>query len=100
VNAIFGPANVNGNAPASYQEGGVNNAIVPVAQAYWTSFIRSRNPNTHRLPGTPTWEQWTEERSAEKRLMFRTNATEMEEVGEGQERRCEYLLGIGLKLKQ
>jgi carboxylesterase type B len=40
VNAIFGPTNVGGGAPASYNVGGVNAAIVPQVQAYWTSFIR------------------------------------------------------------
>jgi hypothetical protein len=32
--------------------------------------------------------------------MFQTNATAMETVDEEQKERCEYLLGIGLELKQ
>ncbi|KJX94835.1 triacylglycerol lipase like protein [Zymoseptoria brevis] len=98
VNAIFGPENVNGGAPASYKEGGVNNAIVDVAQAYWTSFVRTRNPNTYRKAGTPMWEQWPS--GEDRRLDFQTNATRMETVDEGQRERCEYLLSIGLDLKQ
>ncbi|KAK5110708.1 hypothetical protein LTR62_005585 [Meristemomyces frigidus] len=99
VNAIWGPDSVNGGEPASYKQGGVNYAIVPVVQGYWTSFIRTFNPNTHRLPGTPMWEAWTMDNEYQ-RLMFQTNNTHMEAVPEDQAARCAFLSSIGLSLKQ
>ncbi|KAK4959682.1 hypothetical protein LTR66_012978 [Elasticomyces elasticus] len=96
VNAIWGPDNVNGGAPASYKT--TNAAIVPVVQAYWTSFIRSFDPNTHRLPGTPVWEEWT--KGGYQRLMFQTNNTHMETVPLDQRERCAYLSSIGVSIAQ
>ena len=68
-------------------------------QAYWTSFIRSYDPNTHRLPGTPKWEAWTTEHTY-RRLRFQTNDTAMEDVPSDQKNRCSYLNSIGLSLHQ
>lgn len=99
VNAIWGPENTQGGAPDSYKLGGVNHAIVPVVQAYWTSFIRSYDPNKYRLPGTPKWEPWTKN-DYYRRLMFKTNETEMETVPEDQQKRCAYLSNIGVSLMQ
>ncbi|KAK5133937.1 hypothetical protein LTR08_007057 [Meristemomyces frigidus] len=99
VNAIWGPENTNGGAPASYFEGGSNYPIVAVVQGYWTSFIRSYDPNTYRLPGTPTWEAWTKENEFQ-RLMFQTGNTQMEAVPADQQARCAYLAGIGPSLLQ
>lgn len=96
IHAIWGPENTRNQSPASYRLGGVNAPIVPVVQGYWTSFIRSFNPNQYKKEGTPTWEEWGEQR----RLMFQTNRTRMEEVSEEQKRRCEYLLSLGVDLKQ
>jgi len=73
--------------------------MVAVIQGYWTSFIRCFNPNTHRLPGTPTWEAWTED-NYYRRLMFQTNNTHMETVPAAQQARCSYLSRIGVSLKQ
>lgn len=99
VNAIWGPTNTNGGAPASYYEGEVNFPMVDVVQGYWTSFIRSFDPNTYRLPGTPTWEAWTTSNSYQ-RLMFQTNNTRMESVPADQQARCAYLSSIGISLEQ
>ena len=77
----------------------MNNAMVAVIQGYWTSFIRCYNPNTHRLPGTPLWEEWTQSNSFQ-RLMFQTNNTHMEAVPTDQQARCAYLSSIGLSLEQ
>lgn len=98
-NAIWGPENSNAGAPKSYYPGGVNADIVPVVQAYWTSFIRSFNPNTHRLAGSPVWEAWTKD-NAYRRLMFQTNNTAMETVPDVQKERCAYFASIGVSLKQ
>lgn len=99
VNAVWGPENVNGGAPESYAEGGVNADIVPVTQAYWTSFIRSYDPNTHRLEGSPEWAQWTRE-NGDRRLKFETGSTEMEDVPEAQRERCAYLSSVAVGLGQ
>ncbi|THZ72138.1 alpha/beta-hydrolase [Aureobasidium pullulans] len=96
INAIWGPENTRGNAPVSYST--TNAAIVPVTQAYWTSFIRSFDPNTYRLKGSPMWEAWTQ--GQKQRLHFVTNATAMENVDAGQKARCEYLSSIALDIKQ
>ena len=99
MNAIWGPRNTNGGAPDSYYPGGVNHDIVPIVQGYWTSFIRSYNPNVHRVPGTPRWEPWTKTNSF-RRLMFQTNDTHMEDVPQGQQNRCAYFQSIGVSLMQ
>ncbi|KAI9686592.1 MAG: hypothetical protein M1822_003603 [Bathelium mastoideum] len=95
VNAIWGPTNVNGGGPISYNT--TNAPIVPVVQAYWTSFVRSHNPNTYRLASTPKWAEFG---SGKERLHFVTNATAMETVPQDQRDRCSYLNGIGLSLTQ
>jgi len=99
VHAIFGPASTNGGAPASYYPGQSNAAIVPVVQAYWTSFIRCYNPNTHRLAGAPVWQTQGSSLGA-RRLAFRTNATAMALVDALQTKRCDFFAGIGPSLHQ
>jgi carboxylesterase type B len=92
VNAIWGPQNVNGGAPASYSTL-LHEHIVPVMQGYWTSFIRAHDPNTYRLSGTPEWDQF--DASSMNRIKFETNTTSMEIVNLGMQTRCTYLEGIG-----
>lgn len=94
VNAIWGPDYVSGVAPDSYYT--TNARIVPVMQGYWTSFVRSLNPNTHRYPGSPRWETWGDYR----RIFIRTNQSHMEIVPQAQQDRCNYLLSIGVDLRQ
>lgn len=98
VNAIFGPANVPG-APASYAPGGVNANIVPVIQAYWTSFIRSFDPNKYRLNGTAQWGLWSPD--SQNRLLFGTGGTTgMEAVNSTVQSRCSYFNSIGTAVRQ
>lgn len=94
VNAIWGPEYVSSPPPKSYF--GSNAPIVPVMQGYWTSFIKTLDPNTLRYPGTPVWATW----NGGHRLYIRTNETRMETVPAGQWERCEYLIGIGEDLAQ
>ncbi|KAJ5915380.1 hypothetical protein N7466_011313 [Penicillium verhagenii] len=98
VNAIWGPDYVSTNPPDSYYTS--NAAIVPVMQGYWTSFIRSLNPNTHRDSSSPTWRNWGEGSDAYKRIFLRTNQTKMETVPAKQQERCNYLISIGVELGQ
>ncbi|KAF2091790.1 putative triacylglycerol lipase [Saccharata proteae CBS 121410] len=97
VNAIFGPNNTNGGAPASYYTS--NAGVVPVIQGYWTSFIRSYDPNKYRLPGTPKWERWNG--AEQPRLVFNTggNVT-VNAVDNVTRERCSYLNNIGVSVKQ
>lgn len=95
VNAIWGPEYVSAPAPASYSTN--NSAIVPVMQGYWTSFIRSFNPNTHRARGSPEWNTWGDEQN---RIYIRTGETKMETVPDAQSKRCKYLQSIAVALDQ
>ena len=99
LNAIFGPENTGGGAPLSYYPNGTNAQAVPVVQGYWTSFIRSFDPNKYRYPSTAVWQPWTHE--SQGRLLFGTGGTTiMETVDEGLQERCTYLWSIGPYLKQ
>jgi carboxylesterase type B len=99
VNAIWGPENVNGGAPASYAPGKENAGIVPVIQGYWTSFIRALDPNVYRVEGSPEWKAWGTG-GTWRRLKIQTNATEMEDVDSGLKMRCRYLYSIGPSIRQ
>ena len=95
-NAIWGPHNVYGLGWRSYLA--ENSAIIPVIRAYWLSFIRTYNPNTFRLPGSPKWEEWRP--SDQRRLVIQTNMTRMEVVDPEQRKRCEYLSSIAVDIQQ
>ena len=96
VNAIWGPDQVTGTPPASYNT--TNAAIVPIMQGYWTSFIRTYNPNTFREPGLPKWQPWST--ADMDRILLRTDGTIMENVPLDQRQRCSYLSGIGVSIQQ
>ncbi|PLB44716.1 putative triacylglycerol lipase [Aspergillus steynii IBT 23096] len=98
VNAIWGPQYVtDDNPPASYFT--TNAPIIPVMQGYWTSFIKTFDPNLQRRPGTPEWTQWGENEE-HRRLFIRTGETAMETAPLVQQRRCDYLISIGIDLAQ
>jgi carboxylesterase type B len=90
VFAIWGPGNTHGGAPPSLTTR--NREIIPVIQSYWTSFIRSFDPNTYRVPGSPRWEVFTEQDQG--RLLFQANHTRMETVPQSQRERCAYFDSI------
>ncbi|KAH0282788.1 triacylglycerol lipase [Aureobasidium namibiae CBS 147.97] len=96
LGAIWGPNNTQGFTLASYATTNAN--IIPITQAYWISFIRSYNPNTYRLKGSPEWRAWTAQKK--QRLHFVTNATAMEVVDQRQQKRCAYLSSVAVDLKQ
>jgi carboxylesterase type B len=96
ANAIWGPDYVTGEPPSSYFTS--NAPIVPVMQGYWTSFIKSFDPNPHRYPGSPEWNTWGNE--GHRRIFIVTNKTRMEAVPVDQRERCEYLISIGPELQQ
>ena len=98
VHAVFGPDNTGGG-PASYRPDGVNAPVIPVVQAYWTSFIKTFNPNTLRLDESAEWETWNG--NGQRRLVFQTGGpTEMETVSQESQGKCKYLTDIGADIKQ
>ena len=79
--------------PESYEPGGINELAPPLIQGYWTSFIRSFDPNKHRYGGSAEWVQWSP--GAKDRLVFGTNGTtEMVPVDDDLKRRCDYWADI------
>lgn len=80
--------------------------MIPVLQHYWISFIRTFDPNTYRLEGTPLWEEWGADSfdgndGGRKRILFHNGEgqkTEMENVDREQWERCKVLSGwmVGL----
>ncbi|KAI9743127.1 MAG: hypothetical protein M1818_003422 [Claussenomyces sp. TS43310] len=97
VNAIWGPQYVNDAAPASYKSP-LNAPAITFMQGYWTSFIRTYDPNTYRAEGSPTWEQWSS--GSRDRIKLQTNATTMETVDGDQYEKCSYFFSVGPSLQQ
>ncbi|KAF4450418.1 hypothetical protein F53441_6417 [Fusarium austroafricanum] len=90
-NAVFWPV---AGAPASYFKGEKNAPVIPVIQAYWSSFIRTLDPNTHRHKGSVKWEQWTEK--GQKRIKFETGGkTTLDTPNKDLQKKCEYWAEIG-----
>lgn len=100
--AIFGPTNVPpGSAPASYFPYRSNENVVPLIQAYWTSFIRTFDPNAHKLDWAAKWSPYHGKDGQLQRLVFQTGAwTQMEKVDTGLRERCAYFESIGRDIRQ
>jgi carboxylesterase type B len=94
VRAMFAPGNPK--TPASYEAGGINEKAVAVLQAYWTSFIRTLDPNKHKLEGTADWGQWSAQ-SGERMVFGTGGTTKMESIGD-LKKRCEYWEKNGLSM--
>ncbi|KAI6244773.1 Cholinesterase [Erysiphe necator] len=65
-------------------------ALIPTIQSYWTSFIRTYNPNSHKLDTTPVWEPFDANRMQRLRLASVSDLA-MEDIGEDQQERCAWL---------
>lgn len=103
LTAIFGSGNLGPDQsmfPVSFKVGGSNAEIVPMIQAYWTSFIRSLDPNKYKMTGSAKWEEWNSEKM--NRFVFNTPVknSSMIAMSDGLRARCEYLESIGLSLRQ
>ncbi|KFA65781.1 hypothetical protein S40285_06123 [Stachybotrys chlorohalonatus IBT 40285] len=71
--------------PASYRSGGINERATAVMRGFWTSFVRTLDPNVFREDGTSAWDPW----EGGRRMVFETGArTSMEDVGQGLRERC------------
>ncbi|KAK0118422.1 hypothetical protein ONS95_012709 [Cadophora gregata] len=77
-----------------------DSALTPTIQAYWTSFIRSKDPNTYKLSASPRWETFGT--GDVKRVLFPNDPKKvrMESVPGDQRTRCGYLSGIGGEIGQ
>lgn len=71
--------------------------LSPIIQGYWTSFIRSKNPNTHRKKDTPEWKVWGKSKS---RLNFPNDPKKvgMKDIDSKHEKNCDYFSSIGKTL--
>ncbi|KAL1635048.1 hypothetical protein SLS58_010443 [Diplodia intermedia] len=87
--AVWGPNRTDGDAPASYVGADAPNArAITVTRSYWTSFVKSLDPNTDRAKGAPEWQPWTGDAGRE-RLLIQTNGTSMERMTDAQSFRCD-----------
>jgi carboxylesterase type B len=80
-------------------------ALEPVIQAYWTSFIRSHNPNTFKLKTAPEWTGYFEgddTKGAHGRLHFGNDPGKVaiETVAQAIQERCKFWNDIGAKIGQ
>lgn len=68
---------------------GVEGKLIPTIQSYWTSFIRTKDPNTYKLPSAPAWAPFG---PAMARLHFPNDPKNvgMEVVDPVQKDRCHY----------
>ncbi|RKF76099.1 Acetylcholinesterase [Golovinomyces cichoracearum] len=64
--------------------------LIPTIQSYWTSFIRTYNPNTLKLNTAPLWEPFVPEHMARLRFAAADDVS-MEKVDENQQERCSWL---------
>ncbi|KAJ0291174.1 hypothetical protein COL940_000362 [Colletotrichum noveboracense] len=76
-----------------------NKPVVPIMMNYWISFIRSLDPNVHKLADTPEWKTWGGKNN-QSRLVFEINNNRMENVDDGQKDRCEFWKGAAEVMEQ
>lgn len=83
--------------PESYKPGGINERVSPVLQGYWTSFMRTLDPNKCREKGTAEWKNWATDNQA--RIVIGTGGkTNMEDIGDGLKERCDYWVKHGVDM--
>ncbi|KAG4433022.1 hypothetical protein IFR05_011505 [Cadophora sp. M221] len=94
--AIFGVGNTDQvDENSSYLS--YNKNIVPILMHYWISFVRDLDPNSHRHESAPEWEIFGKGRG--KRILLETNTTRMENILEGQVKKCEFWEGLASTLE-
>jgi len=77
-----------------------DDALIPTIQAYWTSFIRTKNPNTYKLKSAPEWA--TFDATGMERIHIPNDPTNvtMETIPGDQQARCAFLSSMGASLNQ
>lgn len=97
LEALIGPEYTDG-APDSYKAGGINEHASPVLQHYWTSFVRTLDPNTHREKGAAEWKAWGPDNHA--RIVIGTGGkTAMKDIDHGLKTRCDWWTRHGVEMK-
>ncbi|RBQ81476.1 hypothetical protein FVER14953_20227 [Fusarium verticillioides] len=99
--AVWGPSFAVNYAAlpgaTSYEPSQSNAAIVPVVQAFWTSFARSSgNPNIFRASGTPAWNKSV----GGSFLNIETNNTRMEQISSSLLEKCAYWADLAAETRQ
>lgn len=54
---------------------------IPIVMSYWISFVKTLDPNSAKLAGTPDWKPWTV--NGKEQIVFDNSAATMEAVGKG-----------------
>ncbi|KAI1412657.1 alpha/beta-hydrolase [Hypoxylon sp. FL1857] len=99
--AVYGPNSQMGigGAPESYYSYAAG--VVHPVMDYWTSFVRTLDPNTLRTPGAPAWEAWGTGQGGRRLLMEAGDSGTaemgnftMETVPSEQRARCEFWEGL------
>lgn len=93
--AVFGPNMMSHPAPESYYT--YNADMVPLIMNYFLSFVRTLDPNVHKVDGAPEWGIWGRNHS---RMVFETNNSTMEHVSPKELDRCEFWKGLGPTINQ
>lgn len=102
--SIWGANNTDSNDPGCLTipaaQGGCQDSI-RIMQSYWTSFVRTLNPNTMRDPSLPEWAPYSV--CTQNRIVFNNGNATMETVGAGigevnlasmsQSQRCREMMG-------
>ena len=97
LEAIIGPEYTE-KEPDSYKKGGINERASPVIQGYWTSFMRTLDPNKHRAEKTAEWKTWNSHE--DERLVIGTKGTtKMENIGSGLKERCDYWYSHAMQMR-
>ncbi|KAJ4022015.1 hypothetical protein NW752_000787 [Fusarium irregulare] len=97
AHAVWGPG--RGTPPNSYSAGGINANITAVMQGYWTSFIRSYDPNKYRYANTSVWQAYSKTRR--QRLVVDTGArTSSQNMTQTMQNRCDYFDSIASLVQQ
>ena len=94
VNAIWGDGGVQGDIPESYEKAGKNEWIVRWMMGYWTSFVRSADPNSFRVEGSVEWEGIGSGEEYKRILLDTEEMSAMEKVEGLQREKCEYIWSI------
>ncbi|OCL02914.1 alpha/beta-hydrolase [Glonium stellatum] len=67
---------------------------------YWASFIRSLDPNTYRMSGAPTWDNWGGSNGSTRIVFNDKNVVNMEDVPSQEQQACDVVNNLGVALEQ
>ncbi|KAM0343103.1 hypothetical protein ACHAPU_008851 [Fusarium lateritium] len=100
MHAVWGPGLASsGSAPPSYYSGGINSNITTIVQGYWSSFIRSKDPNPYRSTNTAEWGPYSS--TERQRLVFDTaGKTSLQNMTKQVQDRCNYFGSVAGLVEQ